>query len=130
MSDYPTCGGLLRDAVCLPDKCQPRRRFRATWRETFINKSKGRNAIGTSKRLNPINAWLLSSKGFVHSKDLRNHLDWLFERIASRGPQIESLRERGTAPGHFVLLDVPRGPRRTDHFATPTQNVMPVTART
>ena len=52
-------------------------------------------ASAFSERIYPFNGWFLSSKHLVDSQDLRRHLDWLFDQIASRKAEIDSLREAG-----------------------------------
>jgi Domain of unknown function (DUF4279) len=62
---------------------------------------------------NPFNIWCLLSKGAVESSDLCDHLDWLFSRIESWGPELERLRERGCQIGvvcHWLSLDGQAGP--------------------
>ena len=41
------------------------------------------------------NGWFLSSKGRLSSRDLRDHLDWLFEMVEPRRACIEALRAGG-----------------------------------
>jgi Domain of unknown function (DUF4279) len=43
----------------------------------------------------PFSGWYLSSKNRVDSRDLRRHLDWVFEQIAPKKLEIESLRATG-----------------------------------
>ncbi|NLV31513.1 MAG: DUF4279 domain-containing protein [Acidobacteria bacterium] len=47
-------------------------------------------------RIDKVNCWFLSSETFVISKDLRRHLDWIYERLEPRTEAIKLLQaERG-----------------------------------
>ena len=56
---------------------------------------KGELAAASSNGIDRHSQWSLSSEGRVDSKDLRNHLDWLFDRIGPYRAQLQSLREMG-----------------------------------
>ena len=83
VSDYPTCqrcyatlhvvtGDAHPDCVTSHLNTQPTR-----------IQVKGERESTFSNRISVRNSWSISSKGSVNSNDLRKHLDWLFERIAS-----------------------------------------------
>jgi hypothetical protein len=55
----------------------------------------GERASSFSDRIYPINGWFMRSKEFVNSKDLWDHLDWIFERIAPCEPELRSAQEQG-----------------------------------
>jgi hypothetical protein len=42
-----------------------------------------------------VNAWLLSSRNSVESRDLRRHIDWLLAKIGPALAEIHSLQEQG-----------------------------------
>jgi hypothetical protein len=47
------------------------------------------------KRISSSNSWLLSSKGFVKSDDISQHLDWLLDAIAGNHSSFRLLKESG-----------------------------------
>jgi len=50
-----------------------------------------RDAMGHTRH----GGWLLSSKGRVHSRDIRDHLDWILHQVSDRGEAFATLRARG-----------------------------------
>lgn len=50
------------------------------------------NSIGRT-RTDSLNAWFLSSEGFISSRELRRHLDWLLENLVTRSTQIAKLQK-------------------------------------
>jgi hypothetical protein len=42
-----------------------------------------------------VNAWFLSSKDRVESKDSRRHIDWILDQVSDKSNIFESLRRKG-----------------------------------
>jgi hypothetical protein len=61
------------------------------------------NSLGRS-RLGKLNAWFLTSEDLVDSKDVRQHLDWLLERL-QRKP--EALLDLQKEPGVRMYVHCP-----------------------
>jgi hypothetical protein len=95
LSDYPTCEKCYA-TLCISsedidiDEITRELNIPAA---TLLRKGELVNPF--SKRVNPLNVWSLSSKSCVGSRDLRHHIDWLFDQITSQRAEIESLRARG-----------------------------------
>jgi Domain of unknown function (DUF4279) len=94
-SDYPTCERCYVSLYVNAGEINPSRVTEYLGAEPTKTQIKGEPARVGSKRINPHSGWSLSSKDFVDSRDIRNHLDWLFDRIGQHKAQIESLREMG-----------------------------------
>jgi len=45
-------------------------------------------------RIGKVNGWFLSSEPFVKSKDLRRHLDWLYEKLEPHSEYIKLLQAK------------------------------------
>jgi hypothetical protein len=46
-----------------------------------------------SEKIFPLHNWLLSSENFVHSKDLRKHLDWILDKLDPISEQFLELQQ-------------------------------------
>jgi len=57
------------------------------------------NKLGLSP-IGKVNLWMLDSEGHVDSLDLRDHIDWLLDRIESSSSNLLALRAQG------VVMDV------------------------
>jgi Domain of unknown function (DUF4279) len=94
-SDYPTC------ERCYATLCIETGENDASFVSAHLDiqptsvQIRGECAATGPARINALNMWFLSSDGRVDSKDLRNHLDWLFDRIGPNKSQLKSLREMG-----------------------------------
>jgi len=53
--------------------------------------------------------WFLSTKGILESKDSRDHLDWLLDRVRDKKPEFSELHERGYLIDLCVRWDSLRG---------------------
>jgi Domain of unknown function (DUF4279) len=94
-SDYPTCERCYASLCMTTGDRDPDEVSRYLHIEPTMTQRKGEPARAGSERINPHGGWSLSSKGCVDSKDLRKHLDWVFDEIGERKPQLESLRQVG-----------------------------------
>lgn len=48
---------------------------------------------GRGEVVNRVNSWLLLSKDYVSSKDIRTHLNWLLDKIEPKVEQIQELQQ-------------------------------------
>lgn len=94
-SDYPTCQRCYVNLCIYTGDLEPNYVTKILNIEPSHVTKRGERASVYSDSTNPINGWFLSLKGDVNSRDLRNHLDWLFEKIASSRSNIDRLREGG-----------------------------------
>ncbi len=96
--DYETCDKTHAELRIYSGELSPREvSLRLGIEPTVMNeKGKTRISITTGReRVLPLNLWLLSSEGHLHSKDLRRHLDWLLDQIE---PAAAALRELEQLP--------------------------------
>jgi hypothetical protein len=94
-SDYPTCDRCYATLFVNCGEIDPGQVTACLEIQPTGTQVKGQLASAFSKRIRPFSAWCLSSAERVDSQDLRRHLDWLFDQIASKKGAIESLREIG-----------------------------------
>jgi hypothetical protein len=93
--DYPTC------ERCYATLCIDSGESDPTFITTHVDiepttlRIKGQPAYPWTRRVNMLNLWELSSQERVKSKDLRDHLEWIFEKLEARGDRVESLRQMG-----------------------------------
>ena len=59
------------------------------------------NSLGRTREV-ILNGWFLSSESEVSSRDLRQHLDWLLDKIEPSAPQLSNLQ---TAAGLTMLVN-------------------------
>ena len=95
LSDYPTCECCYSTLYIETGNIDPNYVTEHLNMEPTSIQIKGQLANRCSRRTNPLSGWSLSSEGCVDSNDLRNHLDWLFDKIACRKVEMESLRRIG-----------------------------------
>ena len=95
-SDYPTCECCFTTLYIETGDVDPNRVSEIlNLQPTSIQIRGEARANMFSRRINPLNGWSFSSEGFVESKDLRKHLDWLFDNLSDRKTEIECLRQLG-----------------------------------
>jgi Domain of unknown function (DUF4279) len=51
------------------------------------------NSLGRG-RIAPVNSWFLSSEGYVSSKDVRRHLDWLLDKLEPVSDRLKELQKQ------------------------------------
>jgi Domain of unknown function (DUF4279) len=95
VSDYPTCAACFASLYIEAGDIDPEYITECLKTGPTSTQKKGELARISSSRVNPHSGWRLSSKAAVDSKDLRSHLDWLFDRIARRRAELEALRAMG-----------------------------------
>jgi hypothetical protein len=94
-TDYPTCERCYATLCVYTGDLAPTRATDALGVDPSSMVVKGERAHVNSERVHQLNGWFLSSQGVVNSRDLRNHLDWLFDRIACHKDKAKLLRKMG-----------------------------------
>jgi hypothetical protein len=94
-SDYPTCERCYVTLCIYTGDNQASDVTKVLGLQPSEVTVKGESASFFSSRINPLNGWFLSSRDHLSSKDFRNHLDWLFDKIAFYKAEIQLLRSRG-----------------------------------
>lgn len=90
--DYPTCSECFIRLMIYPEDVHPDRIteiFKITPTSINVAGDSVTNSLGRT-RITKYSGWFLLSEGFVRSKDLRDHVDWLVNKIQ---PFSEQLRE-------------------------------------
>jgi hypothetical protein len=93
--DYPTCERCYATLSINSGELDPQVITAHLDTEPTDLTFKGQLASAYSQRMYVLNLWRLSSKNHVNSRDLRDHLEWLFDKIEPRRDRIESLRQLG-----------------------------------
>jgi Domain of unknown function (DUF4279) len=94
-SDYPTCERCYATLCVYTGDLAPTRVTKGLGVDPSCIAVKGERVHIASERINEVNGWFLSSNGVVDSRDLRDHLDWLFDRIECHKDGAATLRELG-----------------------------------
>lgn len=92
--EYPSCYECYATLLIYPNDIHPDRvseflKIQPTHKNIIGTKSV--NRIGKIREIKT-SGWFLSSKGYVTSKDLREHLDWLLNKIISSKDALEKLQ--------------------------------------
>lgn len=102
-SDYETCAECYVKLMIYPGEMHPDEITNVMQvRPTLINVAgeKVTNSRGLTREVKD-SGWFLSTEGYVLSKDLRDHIDWVVEKIS---PHSESLRAVQKIDGVKVTL--------------------------
>jgi Domain of unknown function (DUF4279) len=91
---YPTCDETYVTLCMYPKEVDPREISKWLGLEPSSIQICGETKIGS--RAVQINAWFLSSKGKVNSKDSRRHLDWVLDQIGGKDKVLNAILEKGT----------------------------------
>ena len=93
-SDYPTCERCYATLFVETGENSPDIVTEHLKLEPTHMQVRGGRMNEISHRISNMNAWALSTKGRVVSKDLRKHLDWLFDKLDNeKKEEIAALRE-------------------------------------
>jgi Domain of unknown function (DUF4279) len=92
---YPTCERTYATlCIYLPDQCNPGTITNILGIKPTRIQIKGEVHQGAVKQWP--SAWFLSSEGCIESKDVRRHVDWLIEHLASKEGIIHKLQAMGS----------------------------------
>lgn len=95
-SDYPSCKGCYATLTIYPKLLHPdiisEMLGLAPTRQNVIGE-KVTNSIGSTREIKK-SGWFLSTENIVLSKDLREHLDWILDKIEPASQAIEKLQSR------------------------------------
>jgi hypothetical protein len=93
--DYATCERCYATLCIGSGPIDPSTVTRCIDREPTSVTIKGERHSVSSQRTNVLNLWCLSSEHAVKSRDLRDHLNWLFDQLEHRSGHLETLRQMG-----------------------------------
>ena len=93
-SDYPTCQETYATLRVYPENLDPAEVTARLGIEPSDWQRRGESRKRGSRPAK-LHGWFLSTKGAVESVDVRKHLDWLLERLASRADTILALQAEG-----------------------------------
>ncbi|WP_240002625.1 DUF4279 domain-containing protein, partial [Photorhabdus sp. S5P8-50] len=82
-SDYPTCSECYAQLLIYPGMMHPDNVSRLLKLEPTQKNIVGTtvtNSRGKTREIK-LSSWFLSSKSYVESKDLRDHIDWLLRKL-------------------------------------------------
>ena len=93
--EYPSCDECYASLLIYPDLVHPDEVSRILNLEPTNKNIVGTQVTNSRGRVREITiaGWFLSSKGYVHSKDLREHLNWLLTRIEPSSDALSILQD-------------------------------------
>jgi hypothetical protein len=91
---YPTCAETYVTLCMYPQEMDPREISKKLGVEPSSIQIRGETRLGGQAA--PINAWFLSSKGKVKSKDSRRHLDWILNQVVGKEKVLRAFFKKGT----------------------------------
>lgn len=93
--DYPSCVETYATLRLFADSIDPSEISAALNIEATRSSRKGEPISPGVHRPRPQHMWLLSTKGFVDSRDTRRHVDWLLDKLDPAASAFITLKRRG-----------------------------------
>ncbi|CDG89175.1 DUF4279 domain-containing protein [Xenorhabdus bovienii] len=92
--DYPTCDECYAKLMIYPEYIHPDEVSSLLQLEPTKKNIVGTKITSSSGRTREIKiaGWLLSSENYVNSKDIRDHLDWLLNKISKSSEGLKQLQ--------------------------------------
>lgn len=87
IDDYATCAATYATLRIYTGRIDPELVTSALRVEPTKSQREGENGAR-------VNGWFLSSKSFIHSRDVRRHVDWLLRKISSKRRELLDLQSR------------------------------------